>query len=84
VTKEEERSNVRRLLDLDRLPRKEPKSLWGGQGEGLPCALCGELIEPAQPQLDLEFEEGQPSLRMHVACYDRWRLAVTDRGAGSP
>ena len=83
VAKEEERTNVRQLLDLARLPRKEPKTLWGGQGEGLPCALCGQLIESSQPQLDVEFEDGQPALRLHVGCYDRWRLNLIEPHSGS-
>lgn len=67
----ERASNIAHLLELGQLPRKEPMKVWGGRGEGAPCACCGRRICASQVQYDLEYPE-LPILRMHFRCYMDW------------
>ena len=69
MKEENEQDNIRRLIDLARQPRKGPIKVLAGAGEGVRCALCGEIIAPHQIQYDLE--EGL-ELHMHEGCYRRW------------
>lgn len=48
--------------------------LFGGKGEGVPCACCGRLITASQIQFELDFAGGTV-IQMHLACHDEWRKA---------
>ncbi len=76
---DDDNQKVRRLLNLQGLPRKEPKKVWGSRGDGQICAVCGGSIEDFEIQYELEFTEGEPSLSVHGACYRHWH-AARERG----
>jgi hypothetical protein len=53
------------------LPRStEQDHLFGGAGQGRPCACCGETISAGGVQFDVYCAGA--SLRMHLRCYDEW------------
>lgn len=61
------------LLASGKLPYEHPMEITGGDGSGEPCALCGELIDRS----DIEIEAVYPrrSLHFHVACNNAWKAA---------
>lgn len=58
------------------LPAVAPSRMWGGHGNGLPCALCAEVI----PEHEVEYEveallAGQvQTFRFHFLCHAAWQL----------
>jgi hypothetical protein len=53
------------------LPNDGPASSWGGHGSGKPCDGCGDLIQSAELEHELLFDD-RPSLHFHVACDLIW------------
>jgi len=72
----QQRSKVTHVMNLQQLPRRNAIKLWGGRGDGLPCSCCGKPIGNSQAQFDLEFDADWPMMRVHVACYLKWRADV--------
>lgn len=64
-----------------RLPARPPKKAWGGMGSGLPCSLCGRLIEP--DHVETEFEDQRQSYRLHLPCMSAWEAVTTLGGPSS-
>jgi len=61
-----------------RLPSASTKhTLFGGKGDGDPCACCGRLITSAQIQFEVDFT-GVAVVEMHLNCHDEWVKASTD------
>jgi hypothetical protein len=50
--------------------------LWAGRGTHCRCDSCGQIIEPDEIEYELDFsQDGQPiTLRMHLECWEDWRL----------
>jgi len=67
------------LVGLDRLPRKEPKKVWGSHGNGNTCVLCGNGITTLQMEYELQFEGGQSTVTTHADCYWRWRRKIAEK-----
>lgn len=67
-------------LTVAELHRAEPRKLFGGRSSGAACDLCRVLINPNDPEYEVEAVlDGTPiALHFHVKCYDVWR---TSRGA---
>jgi hypothetical protein len=52
-------------------------SLWGGRGDGKPCALCGLPITLGQALMELRLKDrGGPVF--HTACHQVWRSACEE------
>jgi len=68
--------------------RVEPRNLppggegriYGGHGEGSPCALCGVPIHSSQIEYEVEWNsaEGPRRSHFHLACYEQLRCRRAD------
>ena len=75
------RKNLRELIRAaiieERLPRSGNKPrVFGGQGEGKPCAACHETIKPNDVQYDVDCKLGSSmhTLSMHMECCQLWEM----------
>jgi hypothetical protein len=69
-------SNPRKeRLTVAELRRARPLKLFGGRGSGATCDLCRVVIDPNDPEyeVDAELDGGKLALHFHVKCYDAWR-----------
>lgn len=74
-----DRKDLRKLIHTaiieDRLPRSgsNPR-VYGGQGEGILCAACLELIRPTDIQYDVDcrLSDTLHTLSMHLGCFQVW------------
>jgi len=67
---------ARDRITKEQLPRTVPARVWGGMGSGLPCALCGQPINPDDCELHFEAKcnGGEPRrFHFHVACEALWK-----------
>ncbi len=57
------------------LPPKGQGRIYGGRGQGNPCALCGHPIDPSQIEYEIEWSnaEGPQRSHFHLACYEHLR-----------
>ena len=81
------RQRAQRLLAEHRLPSTTPGRTWAGHGSGEPCALCREAIEPAEYEMEVEYETGAGvrTYIFHRPCHALWdaeRLRSDTRGRG--
>lgn len=62
------------------LPPKGAGRIFGGRGQGGPCALCGDPIEPTQIEYEIEWSsaEGPQRSHFHLACYENLRSRHED------
>jgi hypothetical protein len=65
---------VLRRLAAGELTRERPRKLWGGLGNGLPCAGCGEPILAADVEYEYVFATG-PAVSFHRLCAITWENA---------
>jgi hypothetical protein len=64
--------SIRSQVRSGRLPSSSTRhTLFGGKGEGGPCACCGRLITAAQIQFEVDFADAV-ILQMHPSCHDEW------------
>jgi hypothetical protein len=75
MNQNELRETIRTAIIEDRLPRSgsNPR-VFGGRGEGVPCAACHALIEPSDIQYDVDCRLGEAlqTLSMHRWCFQVW------------
>jgi hypothetical protein len=77
---QELRRRVRAALTAGVLPRDRPRGLWGGNGSGQPCPVCGELVDAAEMELEVEFEftevsaQGVREFHFHLPCFAAWEI----------
>jgi hypothetical protein len=67
-------------MQLEVLPRVPPLRTWGGSGSGELCPVCGDFIEPAEKELELEFataDDGSAvrEFHLHLPCFAAWDIA---------
>jgi hypothetical protein len=50
--------------------------MWGGNGAGLPCAACGDLIPTGGLEIEVQFmtPNGFTARRFHTLCFAVWEL----------
>ena len=75
------RTQARDAIRTGKLPCRKPDRIFGGTGNRRPCAVCGDLITPDQPEIELEFN-GQGAQTMdryylHVRCLAAWEFEWT-------
>jgi hypothetical protein len=74
--------NAVEAIRTGRLPRRRPDRLWGGPGQGLACALCGEIVGKHETELEIEFtvSDGKTpergGQRFHPPCFAVWESEV--------
>jgi hypothetical protein len=65
-------TRARERIEQGLLPREKPTRLWGGHGSGLLCSLCDLAIAESEPEMELEYETGAPTVRFHLRCHSIW------------
>lgn len=77
---QELRRRARVALNTGLMPRDQPRGLWGGHGAGVACPVCGEVVDAAEMELEVEFEfaEVNPSgvreFHLHLPCFAAWEI----------
>jgi hypothetical protein len=71
---------VRDKLDAAVLRVDRPVKLWAGLGTGELCIACERPILPAQTEYELQYDDGRPTIRLHVGCYGLWQSELIRRG----
>ena len=69
------RETIRTAIIEDRLPRSGGKPrIFGGSGEGSPCACCHECIKPTEMQYDVDctLQGTVHTLSMRMRCFQAW------------
>ena len=75
------RERARELIREHALPGNAPARVWGGRGDGSPCALCGEVIPASELEYEIESEAGTP-LHLHFMCHAAWQLECVRAAPG--
>jgi hypothetical protein len=69
------------------LPERPPDRLWGGTGNGAPCAICGVRIQPSETEFELDFVASVPqrleTFRLHARCFVEWEAARLRRASAA-
>jgi hypothetical protein len=62
------------------LPPRGAGRIFGGRGQGTPCALCGDPIDTSQIEYEIEWSsaEGPQRSHFHLACYEQLRSQPED------
>ena len=74
------RRKARAALDAGLSPREQPKGLWGGNGLGEPCTVCGHPVEATEMELEVEFAfaeigaQGVREFHLHLPCFAAWEI----------
>ena len=77
---QELRRKARAALDQGLIPRDRPRGLWGGNGAGVPCPVCGIPVDAAEMELEVEFEiaevnsRGVREFHLHLPCFAAWEI----------
>jgi hypothetical protein len=53
------------------LRRDKLQRVWGGKGNGRPCAGCNNPIKDSDIEIEAKFGD-QQILCFHSPCFDRW------------
>ena len=63
-----------------KLPPQGKGRIYGGRGQGAPCAWCGCTIDTSQIEYEVEWlgPEGLQRSQFHLACYERLRSRHED------
>jgi len=80
----EDEQELRRLaraaLNAGALPRDRPLGLWGGNGAGEACPVCGNVVDSAEMELEVEFRiadvsaHGVREFHLHLPCFAAWEI----------
>jgi hypothetical protein len=70
------------LVNTGALPRDDDARILAGPGDGQPCSLCADTIDPADVEYEMASGDAR-SYRFHIACYFAWkRVAGSTNGGG--
>ena len=80
------RDKAARLIEAGKLPSDGAHlKLWGGQGNGDICIVCGQPITPEQVQYEVEDRRGErTSFYFHMVCHAAWQLECGARNPRQP
>ena len=75
------RAQARKLMRAVKLPNRLPDRMWGGQGVGTPCALCGAPVKQDEAELEIQWGEGASisNHRLHALCFAALELEIRER-----
>jgi hypothetical protein len=72
------RRQARAALNAATIPRESPTGLWGGNGSGESCPVCGQRIDASEMELEVEFAvastPGVREFHLHLPCFTAWEL----------
>jgi hypothetical protein len=76
------RQKAREVLRGGRLPLRPADRTFGGPGSGEACAVCGELLQREQAELEIEFNRhgitpGIDRHHLHPRCFAAWEFERT-------
>jgi len=77
---QELRSRARAALNTGVIPRDRPRGIWGGHGAGEMCPVCGQIVDAAELELEVEFEfaevnaQGVREFHLHLPCFAAWEI----------
>jgi hypothetical protein len=74
------RGVIRRKLDDGALPTKPPNKMYAGHGSGATCDACGDPIQPAQVEYELNYPDEHRAFRLHLSCAGLWEAVRLKRG----
>jgi hypothetical protein len=65
------RKRAREAIQGGKLPACAPDRLWAGPAAGVPCAICGVALQPAEAGYEIEFggSGGRVTHIVHIRCY---------------
>jgi hypothetical protein len=68
---------IRRKLHDGALPIKPSRDkIYAGNGRGAACDACGDPIQPAQVEYELNYPDEARTFRLHLGCADLWDGAL--------
>jgi hypothetical protein len=83
------RKQAREAIQAGKLPTRDPTRIWGGNGFGSRCVICGDRVNSDERGYELQFaRSGAPptaaEYHLHVGCFVVWeeerrRVARTER-----
>lgn len=76
---QELRALARDRIAKGELPGEPATRMWGGDGTGRLCSLCGEPVQPDQIEFEVESGRGH-SLIFHMVCQSVWQLECVNHG----
>ena len=72
------RRQARAALNSATIPRDGPTGVWGGNGSGESCPVCGHRIDAAEMELEIEFAvvstSGVREFHLHLPCFAAWEI----------
>jgi hypothetical protein len=77
---QELRRLARAALNQGLIPRDRPRGLWGGNGSGETCPVCGIAVDAAEMELEVEFgiaevnAQGVREFHLHLPCFAAWEI----------
>jgi hypothetical protein len=75
------RDVIRRKLDDGSLPTERPEhKIYAGYGSGATCDACGDPIQPAQVEYELNDPDEHRTFRLHLGCAGLWEAMRLKRG----
>jgi hypothetical protein len=75
------RDVIQRKLHDGALPTDPPREkIHTGHGSGAVCDACGDPIQLAQVEYELNYPEEQRSFRLHLGCAGLWEAVRLKRG----
>jgi hypothetical protein len=69
--------HLQEAIRSGKLPNRSPERTWAGRSCGVPCAICGQRINPDELEYELEFAPGDDSEQpeghhLHIGCFWAW------------
>jgi hypothetical protein len=80
LDEQELRRRARAALKEGLIPRDRPTGLWGGNGSGELCPVCGHAVERVEMELEVEFGIAEVGVRgvrefhLHLPCFAAWEV----------
>jgi hypothetical protein len=75
------RARIRTMLATNQIACDEPERLWAGNGSGVTCAACLELIPPTEIEYEAQF--AGRTLHFHLRCHRLWLEECEPDGASA-
>ena len=75
----DELAAVAAKIESGALRHDAPEKTWGGMGNGRHCDGCGLIVAKVDLEIELDFDEGQTTLRLHLPCFKEWLRAAENR-----
>jgi hypothetical protein len=72
------RRQARAALNAATIPHESPTGVWGGNGSGESCPVCGQCVDASERELEMEFAvastSGAREFHLHLPCFAAWEI----------